>query len=195
MPRVINATKFANRMSNEDGNPSSGMLGILTKPSNTLANWYLWLGLLGLLLAVLNLAGIIHPSYRVSWGGMFTFEATNNAFGDKDTAPAFVVSDAIFILFCSSLVYLGARSLIGDSNFGDWLTSLLTNDWYNNLIDPENGGWGLLLGTWAMVVSILFYFFWGIMYMAWIDPGVYSIAISLMASGLVLRMLTSIEED
>ena len=92
-------------------------------------------------------------------------------------------------------VYLGARSLIGDSNFGDWLTSLLTNDWYNNLIDPENGGWGLLLGTWAMVVSILFYFFWGIMYMAWIDPGVYSIAISLMASGLVLRMLTTIEED
>tara|TARA_B100000989_G_scaffold77220_1_gene54818 strand:- start:153 stop:701 length:549 start_codon:yes stop_codon:yes gene_type:complete len=182
-------------MSNEDGNPSSGMLGILTKPSNTLANWYLWLGLLGLLLAVLNLAGIIHPSYRVSWGGMFTFEATNNAFGDKDTAPAFVVSDAVFILFCSSLVYLGARSLIGDSNFGDWLTSLLTNDWYNNLIDPENGGWGLLLGTWAMVVSILFYFFWGIMYMAWIDPGVYSIAISLMASGLVLRMLTTIEED
>ena len=33
------------------------------------------------------------------------------------------------------------------------------------------------------------------MYMAWIDPGVYSIAISLMASGLVLRMLTTIEED
>ena len=104
MPRVINATKFANRMSNEDGNPSSGMLNILTKPSNTLANWYLWLGLLGLLLAVLNLAGIIHPSYRVSWGGMFTFEATNNAFGDKDTAPAFVVSYAIFILFCVSLI-------------------------------------------------------------------------------------------
>jgi len=33
------------------------------------------------------------------------------------------------------------------------------------------------------------------MYMGWIDPGVYSISISLMAVGLVLRMLSTVEED
>ena len=182
-------------MSTEGENPASGMLGILTKPSNTLANWYFWLGLLGLLLAALNIANIIHPSYRVSWGGMFTFEFTNNAFGDKDTAPAFVISDAIFVAFCGALVFLGARSLKGDSGANDWLMSMVKSEWYTDLLDAKEGGWTLVVGTWSMLISIIFYFYWGIMYMGWIDPGVYSISISLMAVGLVLRMLSTVEED
>ena len=31
--------------------------------------------------------------------------------------------------------------------------------------------------------------------MAWIDPGVYSISIALMASGIVMRMLSSVEDE
>ena len=31
--------------------------------------------------------------------------------------------------------------------------------------------------------------------MGWIDPGVYSIAISLMGLGLVMRMLSSVEDE
>ena len=194
MPRLINTAKVERPMSNDSENGTNGMFGILTQPSKTLANWYFWLGALGLMLAILNLLGQIHPTYRVSWGGMFTFEYTNAAFGDKDTASAFVLGDAVFIAGCLGLVVLGARSLIGDKEPVDWFVTMISNDWYNDLIDVRNG-WLCVFGTWAMLGSIMFYFYWGIMYTAWIDPGVYSIAISLMATGLVFRMLSSIEDD
>ena len=71
---------------------------------------------------------------------------------------------------------------------------MLNNEWYTDLVELGNGGWSLLLGTWSMVASIGFYFGWSIYYMTWIDPGVYSIAIVLMAVGLVLRMLSSVED-
>ncbi len=181
-------------MSDVVENEQNGMLDILFKPSKTLANWYFWLGLLGLMLAALNILGIIHPTYRVSWAGLLTFEYTNAAFGHKDDAATFVASDAVFIALVGGMTFLGARSLIGENNPADWFKSLVTNEWYNDLLDLE-GGWTKALGTWSILASILFYFYWGIMYMTWIDPGVYSIAISLMGVGIVMRMLSSIEDE
>jgi hypothetical protein len=195
MPRLLTASKFARLMSNDGEDTQDGLVGILTNPSKTLANWYLGLGCLGLMLAVLNILGIVHPSYRVSWGGLLTFEYTNSAFGDKGTAAAFVAGDAVFMFACGLISYLGIRSLVGEDNFGDWFSSMLKNEWYIDLIELGNGGWGRLLGTWSIVASIVFYFSWGVMYMTWIDPGPYSIAIVLMSVGLVLRMLSSVEDD
>ncbi len=182
-------------MSNDSENTQNGLLGILTSPSKTLANWYMWLGCLGLMLAVLNILGYIHPNYRVSWGGLLTFEYMNSAFGDKDTAPVFVAGDAVFMLACGAMSYLGVRTLVGDGEFGDWFMSMLKNDWYKDLVEIGNGGWSLLLGTWSLLAGALFYVYWGLMHLSWIDPGVYSITIVLMAVGLILRMLSSIEDD
>ena len=92
------------------------------------------------------------------------------------------------------MTFLGARTLIGNDNPADWAVGLVTNDWYNDLLSVEDG-WTLVLGTWSVLASIVFYFYWGIMHMAWIDPGVYSISIALMATGLVLRMLSSVEYE
>lgn len=195
MPRLLNATKVERPMSNDVENAESGMLEILTKPSKTLANWYFWLGSLGLFLAVLNLVDAIHPNYRVSWGGLLTFELTNDAFGDKDTAAAFVISDAVFMLLCGILVSLGVRTLSAEQGVGEWMKSMVTSNWYNDLIEPENGGLSMIIGTWLALGSILFYFYWGITSTTWIDPGVYSWSIAMMASGLVLRMLATVEEE
>ena len=194
LARLLTASKVARRMSDDSENAQNRLGTILFNPSNTLATWYFWLGLLGLMLAVLNIMGVIHPTYRLSWGGLLTFEYTNAAFGDKEGAAAFVASDAIFIAAVGGITFLGARSLIGDGDVVEWFKNMVTNDWYNDLLDSE-GGWSLVLGTWSMLASIVFYFYWGIMHMAWIDPGVYSIAIALMASGIVLRMLSSVEDD
>lgn len=195
MPRLLNASKVERRMSNDVENAESGMLEILTQPSKTLANWYFWLGSLGLFLAILNLADAIHPNYRVSWGGLLTFEYTNAAFGDKDSASAFVIGDAVFMLFCGALVALGGRTLSNEQGVGEWMKSMLTNQWYNDLIEPENGGWSMIAGTWSMLGSVIFYFYWGVTSTTWIDPGVYSWTIAMMAAGLVLRMLATVEED
>ncbi len=181
-------------MSDNGDNAQERLGTILFSPSNTLATWYFWIGLLGLLLAFLNLMGMIHPTYRVSWGGLLTFEYTNSAFGDKDDAAAFVPGDAVFIAIFGGMTFLGARSLIGDGDPGAWFKSMVTNEWYNDLLDFESG-WYRALGTWCMLASIVFYFYWGINHMSWIDPGVYSIAISLMGIGIVMRMLSSVEDD
>ena len=141
-------------MSDDGDNAQSNLGTILFNPSSTLASWYFWLGLLGLMLAVLNLMGIIHPTYRVSWGGLLTFEYTNAAFGDKDSASAFVASDAIFIALVGGMTFLGARSLIGDDNPADWVKSMVTNEWYNDLLSLE-GGWARALGTWSILASML----------------------------------------
>ncbi len=195
MPRLLNASKVDGRMSDDVENAESGMLEILTQPSRTLANWYFWVGSLGLFLAILNLADAIHPNYRVSWGGLLTFEYTNAAFGDKDSASSFVIGDAVFMLLCGGLVALGGRTLSNEQGVVEWIKSMLTNKWYNDLIEPETGGWSMIIGTWSMLGSVLFYFYWGITSTTWIDPGVYSWAIAMMAAGLVLRMLATVEED
>ena len=95
----------------EHNDDSTSLLEMIMNPSKTLANWFVSFGLLGLFLAVLNLTGCIHPNYRVSWGGVFTLEATNKAFGTLEDASAFVASDAIFMALCAGLVFLGYRTL------------------------------------------------------------------------------------
>jgi hypothetical protein len=143
----------------------------------------------------MNITNNIHPNYHVSWGGVLTFEYTNQAFGDKDTASAFVVGDAVFIALCGGMAALGVRSLSAENGISEWAKSMVTSNWYNDLVEPGNGGLTLLVGTWSMLGSILFYFYWGITSTTWIDPGVYSWSIAMMAAGLVLRMLASIEQE
>lgn len=195
MPRLLNASKVERRMSTDVENGKNGMFEILTQPSKTLATWYFWIGSLGLFLAVLNLTNNIHPNYHVSWGGLLTFEYTNDAFGDKDTAAAFAIGDAVFIMLCGGIAALGVRTLSGEDGIGEWVSSMLTSKWYNDLVEPGNGGWSLIVGTWSMLGSIVFYFYWGITSTTWIDPGVYSWSIAMMAVGLVLRMLASVEQE
>ena len=195
MPTLLTASKVARRMSKESENAEDSLFRIITNPSKTLANWYFWLGSLGLFLAILNLIGEIHPNYRVSWGGLLTFEAWNQTFEHKDTAAAFVASDAIFMTICGLFTFAGAKSLVGDEHWGVWISSIATSEWYKDLVEPGEGGWSLVLGTWSMLASIVTYFYWGIMHTAWIDPGIYSWSIVLMGAGLVMRMLSSIEDE
>lgn len=168
---------------------------MLTQPSNALAYWYVGLGLWGLFLAVLNILGYIHPNYRVSWGGLLTFELTNDAFGTKTDASAFVAGDAIFMLLCGGALYLGINSLAGDDGIDNWLKSLLKCECHKDLIGGDDSNWNTIVGTWLVLISLVFYFYWGIMYMAWIDLGVYAVSVVLFASGIILRMLADVEED
>ena len=98
-------------MSSEENAESGGLADIFIKPSITLSKWYIAIGVWGLTLAILNSLGYIHPTYRVSWGGLLTFEAFADAFGHKDDAPAFVVGDLVFMGACLALLGLGLNSI------------------------------------------------------------------------------------
>ena len=65
-------------MSTEHSDADPTILSMLLVPSRTMANWYAGIGIFGIFLAVLNILGMVHPTYHLSWGGLFTFEAMNS---------------------------------------------------------------------------------------------------------------------
>jgi hypothetical protein len=51
-----------------------------------------------------------------------------------------------------------------------------------------------ILALLALISGILFYIYWGISYSVWYDPGIYSITIVFVLSGLIGILLTLYEK-
>ena len=182
-------------MSTEHSDADATILSMLLVPSRTMANWYAGIGIFGIFLAVLNILGMVHPTYHLSWGGLFTFEAMNAAFEPKSDGVQVVLSDFIFIGLCGALAGLGIRTFGNDeSGIAGWFKSILVNDTWPALVDPDIGGWNKLFGAWSLLLGIVFYFYYGIINTGWIDVGVYSVSIALIAFGLGLLMAANAPE-
>jgi hypothetical protein len=152
------------------------------------ASAMVFLGVWGLVLAALNMFSMAHPTYHVSWGGLLTFEATNAAFGEaKDGFHFEVLGDTVFIAGCLGLIAFGARTVNERHSMADWAKGLLINDTWPALNDPGLGGGQRTLAAWCMVLGLAFYLYFGISHSGWIDVGVYSVFIALMASGIALN--------
>ena len=147
-----------------------------------------FLGVWGLVLAALNMFSMAHPTYHVSWGGLLTFEATNAAFGEaKDGFHFEVLGDTIFIAACLGLIAFGARTVNQNGSMADWVKGLLINDTWPALNDPSLGGGQRTMAAWCLLLGLAFYLYFGISHSGWVDVGVYSVFIALMASGFALN--------
>ena len=152
------------------------------------ASAMVFIGVWGMVLAFLNMFSMAHPTYHVSWGGLFTFEATNAAFGDaKDGFHFEMLGDTIFIIACAGLIGLGSKIIGQHRNLGDWIKGLLINDTWPALNDPSLAGGQRTSAAWCLLLGLAFYLYFGIAYQGWIDVGVYSVSIALMASGFALN--------
>ena len=178
-------------MSSEEKAESGGLADIFIKPSVTLSKWYIAIGAWGLTLAILNSLGYIHPTYRVSWGGLLTFEAFADAFGHKEDAPAFVLGDLVFVGACLALLGLGLNSINGkvEGGVAGFALSIVMNDTWPALVGAE-GGLMRAVGAWCLLLGFGFYIGYSIMYMTWIDLGVYSVSITLVAFGFALNAVS-----
>ena len=152
-------------------------------------------GLWGLMLAVLNMVGVIHPNYHVSWGGLLTFEATNAALGEaKDGFHYEVLGDTIFIAGCAGLIALGTKFINQRQPVADWFRGLVINDTWTALNDTSVGGGQRTMAAWCLLLGLAFYLYFGISYKGWIDVGVYSVTIALMAAGVALNHASRVPE-
>ena len=152
------------------------------------ASAMVFLGVWGLVLATLNMFSMAHPTYHVSWGGLLTFEATNAAFGEaKDGFHFEVLGDTIFIAACLGLIAFGARTVNQNGSMADWVKGLLINDTWPALNDPSLGGGQRTMAAWCLLLGLAFYLYFGISHSGWVDVGVYSVFIALMASGFALN--------
>ncbi len=152
------------------------------------ASALVFLGVWGLVLAALNMFSMAHPTHHVSWGGLLTFEATNAAFGDaKDGFHFEILGDTIFIAGCIGLIALGSRIVNERHSVGDWAKGLVINDTWPALNDSSLGGGQRTMAAWCLLLGLVFYLYFGIAHSGWIDVGVYSVTIALMASGFALN--------
>ena len=109
-----------------------------------------FIGAWGLLLAALNMFSMAHPTQHVSWGGLLTFEATNEAFGSaKDGFHFEPLGDTIFILVCAAMVAFGSKTIGERGSLVDWLKGLVVNDTWPALNDLSVGGGQRTFAAWC----------------------------------------------
>ena len=121
----------------------------------------------------------------------------NGSLGDallmKDSSPSFAISDAVFMILCGGLVFLGFRWVNSkEGGASSFLRGLFINDTWSSLTNPVLGGWSKTGGAWCLLVGVLFYMYWGVRYTRWIDPGVYVVTIALLASGIALKGVSQV---
>ena len=182
-------------MSSEQGDKQSGIISMITNPSRCTANWFIGLSMWGILLAVLNILGFAHPSYHYSWSGLFSFEMTNLAYEAKSDSVQIVASDAVFIAFCSMLMFFGLNSYAKtEDGVAGFFKGLFVNDTWTALASIEESGIQRTLAAWSTLFGFAFYAYFGINHMGWMDPGVYAVSIALIAFGFALNHASRVPE-
>ena len=191
---VITRGQVASDMT-ETSTEGRGLVQMVIEPSSSTARWFVGLGAWGLLLALLNLLGMAHPTQRISWAGVLSMGRLNEAFEAHATAPAFVASDAVFIALCGGLVALGFRSIANeDGSVAGFFRSLVDNSTWRAL-GSASDGLSHTVGAWCLLIGLVFYVARGIMHTNWFDPGVYAVSAVLVAFGFALRALAMSESE
>ena len=163
------------------------------EPVPAYANWFVLIGVWGLLLAVLNMFGMAHPTYHISWGGLLTMETTNAAFETASDGFQFsILGDSVFIAVCLGLIVGGLNQINKRTDTASWVRGLFVNDTWTALADTTVGGGHRTVGAWCLLLGIVFYIWFGIQHTGWTDVGVYSVAIALIASGYALNHLSRV---
>ena len=173
----------------------------LTKPSSMISIAALLLGLWVIILSIVNIIeGAYSPGYKVTWLSFLGFTEGAN-FVANDTG--FIIDDAVFAIFGIILIGAGdygmkkANTLVDAGNKSSegaisWILGLPNSNFMNNLIRGESAK--QTMSSWLVVIGVLFYIVWSIQNSTWVDPGVYSVMISLVAFGFALNISSKAEE-
>jgi hypothetical protein len=73
----------------------------------------------------------------------------------------------------------------------NWISNIQNSDFANNLIKGNNGK--EIVSSWLTVIGIAFYLVWSIQNDTWVDPGVYSVMIAMVAFGIALNINSKVE--
>ena len=157
----------------------------LTKPSSMISTAALMLGSWIVLLSIVNMfgGGAGQAGDKVAWIGFFGFGGDAFVpYGD-----GFLLDDAIFVILGIALVGMGLRN----SDVKNWVLNFSKSDFMNNLIRGNNSK--EIFSSWLVLIGVLFYIIWSIQYGGWVDPGVYSVMISMVAFGVALGINSKVE--
>ena len=95
-------------------------------------------------------------------GGLFTFEATNAAFGTaKDGFHFEPMGDTVFIAICVLMITIGARSINERSDIAAWVRRLSSTTHGPHLTIPASEVVNARL-PWCLLLGLAFYLYFGI---------------------------------
>jgi len=177
--------QVAGSMSQDD----SEWMNALLRPSSTMSAGAIILGSWVLFLTAVNMvSGAYSPGHKVLWIGFLTDGVPYTA------EMALVFDDAVFgalgvALLSSGIVSMGKAR---EDGFTGWVLGLSHSPVFTSLLSLS-GGVTRLLASWMILVGVTFYLVWGALNTTWVDPGVYSVTIALVASGLGLHVLQAAE--
>ena len=160
----------------------------LKRPSSTLSIGSFLLGVWVAFLTIVNITvGAYSTGRRVNWIAFITNgQETNSA---HELSLAFP-DDIVFAILSSILVVAGVYGLntTRESGFVGWFSGLPNDKLVTSLYSTENG-LSRTLASWMILAGLGYYLVWSAMESTWVDPGVYSITISLIAVGIGLNWL------
>lgn len=157
----------------------------LTKPSNMISTAALMLGVWIILLSLVNIfgGGAGQAGNKVAWIGFIGIGG--EAFVPYD--DGFILDDAIFAILGIIMIATGMRN----QDVFNWISNIQNSDFTNNLIKGNNGK--EIVSSWLTVIGIVFYIVWSIQNDTWVDPGVYSVMIAMVAFGIALNINSKVE--
>jgi hypothetical protein len=176
----------------EKGEAEGGFINSILNPGRTISIWFFALGAWILLVGILNVLVMAHPSGKISWVGFLSAGTLGQILFTETNGQGFhILGDGAFLTMGLVLIGIGAKGI--NTNFeggmAAWLKNLFVNDYWPAMMNTEDGGWRKTISSWLLAIGIIFYFYWGFAYTGWIDPGVYSVAAALIGFGIALFIM------
>ena len=165
---------------------------VLKSPSITMSVGSFLLGSWMAFLTLVNIiSGVYSDGRKVNWMDFITNGPVTNS--THEIGLNFP-DDLIVALSSAALIGIGVMGIGSsrDDGFGGWISGLPNERIMKSLISP-NLDIVRTIASWMMLLGIVYYFGWSLRETTWVDPGVYSVMIALVAVGLGLHWIRDAE--
>ena len=159
----------------------------LLRSSSTLSVGSFVIGTWMAFLTMLNIVlGAYSEGRKVNWIDFFM--NGNNTHSTHEIGVE--MGDIAFGILSIIVIFIGYVGIAAstEGGFGRWIKNLPQDVKITSLFSSENGI-ERTLASWMVLLGGLFYFVWSAIETTWVDPGVYSVTISLIAIGMGLHWI------
>ena len=159
----------------------------VTKPSRFLSVVSFCIGTWLAFVSLINIAfGAFAPGQKIEWLGFIDGSSLSEAYSAHSSISV-DLGDVLALVAATILIVIGARGIESSSGLRTFLYSLIQRP---RKMMKSDGELSLIVANWMVVGGILFYIIWSSINTTWVDPGVYSVSIVMIASGLGIEAIS-----
>lgn len=159
----------------------------VTKPSRFLSVVSFCIGTWLAFVSLINIAfGAFAPGQKIEWLGFIDGSSLSEAYSAHSSISV-GLGDVLALVAATILIVIGARGIESSSGLRTFLYSLIQRP---RKMMKSDGELSLIVANWMVVGGILFYIIWSSINTTWVDPGVYSVSIVMIASGLGIEAIS-----